>query len=265
MWYRQCMQTSLIHGPASEGARRFRLNWRNLVIAVGFTAAQFALLLMALWSERPEPMTPDFLPAVVLALPAPEPPAPPQVVAIDPSDTLGGSPAPPVSRSIPLAPIVLTEPEPIAIDLDLDALDLAVPGRADGPPGNGDAGIGTGQGAGIGQGVGVKNEGVAAPRLAYLRWAPSMRFGRLHKFYPEVAREERIAGQAQLECEVIRRDRVRNCRLLAEFPEGHGFGQAALDAVEVYRMQLTDMDGKRIYGERIVMLAKFRPKPQRIK
>ena len=246
--------------PRSAAGSR-RLDWRSAGIAAGLTISQFALLLIALQMRAAVPEPPQPLPVILLPKAAPETPPPvPDPPAAEP-DIAGGAPAPGIARSLPLAPIVLTEPEPVMVAVERPDLALVPPSAITGPGGTGLGGIGTGTGSGVGSGKGGGGEAAAPKRLVRLSWAPSMRFERLHRYYPDAAMSERIAGVARLDCEIIRRDRVRDCRLLGEAPANYGFGEAALQAEGVYRLQLRERNGTRIYGERIILNAHFKPPP----
>lgn len=259
----QAMETFPVTSPSPLAARPQRLDWRSASMAGAFTVAQFALLLLALQLRAVEPAPIEPLPVVLLPEPLPSPPPEkPEPPVVEPG-VAGGSPAPEVARTLPLAPIVLTEPEPVTVAPV--AIDLAPLGPAlvTGEGGTGQGGTGEGTGNGSGEGSGGGSPAARPGRLVHLNWAPSMRFSRLQRYYPKPALGARLPGVARLDCEIIRGDRVRDCRLLAEAPAGHGFGAAALEAEEVYRLQLREKGGKRIYGERITLNAHFRPPPKR--
>ena len=254
------MGPAFSHSNTRPVAFRGQLDWRSAGIAAALTLVQFALLLLALQmrvavSEPPQPM-----PVILLPTPAPTPPPVPEQPAAEP-DLAGGAPAPEIARSLPLAPIVLADPEPVPIAIEQSELALVLPPAVTGPGGTGQGGTGGGTGTGAGSGTGGGGDTAAPKRIVRLSWAPSMRFERLHRYYPDSAKSERIAGLARLDCEIIRGDRVRDCRLLGEAPANYGFGDAALQAEGVYRLQLRERGGKRIYGERIILNAHFRPPP----
>ena len=122
-----------------------------------------------------------------------------------------------------------------------------------GQGGNGIAGNGSG---GAGRGNGTGNRLTAT-------WAPDMDFALLNRYYPKDARNTRIEGIAWLSCYVPRFSLVRDCRLLAESPEGHGFGKAALRARRSFRIEVRNQAGRRIYNQWVTIRAFFiLPEPE---
>jgi len=167
-------------------------------------------------------------------------------------------PAPPVRPAVPTPPMVLTE---LKVAPAPPALAMPTPFLGEGETELDGLGEGAGDGIGTGTGAGAGSGGASPPaRRLTTTWAPDMRFDRLHRRYPAEARAASIAGIARLECEVQRRSRVRDCRLLGEVPAGHGFGEAALQSQPIYRIQVRDQNGDRVYGERIILNAHFRPR-----
>jgi hypothetical protein len=122
-----------------------------------------------------------------------------------------------------------------------------------GQGGNGIAGNGSG---GAGRGNGTGNRLTAS-------WAPDMDFALLNRYYPKDALDARIEGTAWLSCYVPRFSLVRDCRLLAEIPEGHGFGKAALRSRRSFRIEVRNQAGRRIYNEWVTIRAFFiLPEPE---
>jgi hypothetical protein len=125
--------------------------------------------------------------------------------------------------------------------------------QAEGPIGRGGTGGdglgGNGKG-GAGNGKGKGSELIAS-------WAPGMDFSQNYRFYPRKALRARIEGVAWLRCFVLRRDRVRDCRLVAEEPAGHGFGQAALKTERQLRVRVHNQSGRRIYNEWVTVRSFF--------
>ena len=267
--------------PAETGfapyfeTRSFRLNRKGMALAIVLSALQFALLLLIAYMRETPQASPDALAVIEVpdSIAAPTPQSRPE--PRDRKSPGGGrnpdiapaAPAAPRERAVPQAPIRLTRHEvpaaPVAPVMIADRLDIGLPDATGTARGTGTGtGSGTGQGAGTGTGSGRGSAREAAgqpQRQLTTRWAPTMRFDWLHLFYPREARLEQIAGVAQLECEVIGRDRVRDCRVLAEAPAGYGFGDAALEAQRIYRVRVTDEKNRRVYNERAVINAHFRP------
>jgi len=63
-------------------------------------------------------------------------------------------------------------------------------------------------------------------RMAKWRWNPRME--RRGHYFPEQAEKDTVYGAAVLRCRVPSQGSLRDCRMLIERPEGHGFGEAAL-------------------------------------
>ena len=271
------MQSKQEAEPRQEAERRFsapgkdnRIVWSRLALAAGLTAAQFAFLFMAWQGAEQDYESSPAVTAVALPLdpekpPPPPPPGPPGETV--PDQFASGSTSPPAPRPVtrPFEPpprIVLTEVTvPPAPPTDFPPSRIAGEGESDtfglgiGPG----EGVGTGSGTGAGSGAGGGTAPPPARRLT-TTWAPDMRFDLLHRRYPSAARAADIAGVAQLECEVLRRGRVRDCRLLGQVPAGHGFGDAALRAQPIYRIRVHDQNGDRVYNERVILNAYFRPR-----
>lgn len=243
--------------PYSRRRERLRL---HIVLAAGvLTAGQIAFLILSgqlpLDAQAPQPEI-----VAVTTLPDnPPPPEPEPEVRVEPRPDQRGAPPPPAPVTRPLVPdppMVLTRevvpPSPVTLPIM-----SRLPGNGLAPsPGDGN---GDGVGSGDGAGAGAEPAPSGPRRMLFTRWAPSMDMRRLRDFYPEAARAQRMRGFARLDCEVIRRARVRDCRLLRERPEGQGFGAAALQAQDVYRIIVTDENRERVYNERIQLNAYFEP------
>ncbi|MFN4039135.1 MAG: hypothetical protein ACK4IB_07350 [Erythrobacter sp.] len=113
-----------------------------------------------------------------------------------------------------------------------------------------EAGLGKGIGSGDGSGDGPGAQAGGQQRIIYVAsWAPDMDFSKGREFYPPAAVKAGIEGVGVLRCLAIRRDRVRDCKLIAENPKNHGFGEAALKSVPHLRIRLHDQNGRRVYNE----------------
>jgi protein TonB len=166
------------------------------------------------------------------------------------------APAPALPALVP-APINLP---PVAVQVPVASEDQKVVGEAtskgdlaQGPVGAGGAG---GDGvAGNGSGGAGSDEGEGSELFA--SWAPSMDFSLAHRYYPQKALRARIEGVVLLDCVVLRRDRVRDCRLVHEKPTGYGFGQAALQTERGMRLRAHNQAGKRVYDRRVNVVSYF--------
>ena len=120
-----------------------------------------------------------------------------------------------------------------------------------GPRGQGGDGIaGNGQG-GAGNGNGTGN------RL-FASWAPEMDFSVLDRFYPKAARLAKIEGTVWMSCYVLRFDRVSDCKLIGESPQGQGFGRAAMRAHPDFRIRVHNQAGRRVYNEWVTVRSHFK-------
>lgn len=116
--------------------------------------------------------------------------------------------------------------------------------------GGNEARLGKGSGSGAGSGDGPGGLAAGQQRIVYVAsWAPSMDFSKGREFYPPAAVKAGIEGVGVLRCLAVRRDRVRDCKLIDESPKNHGFGEAALKSAPHLRIRLHDQHGRRVYNE----------------
>jgi hypothetical protein len=166
------------------------------------------------------------------------------------------APAPAISVLVPtaidLAPVVPQMPVP---DVGLKPIGEATSegDLAQGPVGLG--GIGGDGVAGDGSGGAGSGKGQGSKLIA--SWAPSMDFSQNHRYYPPAALREGIEGAVLLDCFVLPRDRVRDCKLLAEKPSGYDFGKAALRTEAGLRIRVRNQAGRRIYNQRVNVISYF--------
>ena len=69
-----------------------------------------------------------------------------------------------------------------------------------------------------------------APRDAIFRKSQQgfEALGYVGPFYPQVAVDRRLNGEAIVRCRLLKNDLLRSCRLVSETPRGVGFGPAAI-------------------------------------
>lgn len=168
--------------------------------------------------------------------------------------TIAPAPALPalVPVAVDLAPVMPQVPVP---DKGLKPIGEATskgelaqgPVGAGGTGGDGVAGDGSG-GAGKGRGQGSR---------LIASWAPSMDFSQNHHHYPPSARRAGVEGMVVLDCFVLPRDRVRDCKLVDEKPAGYGFGKAVLRTEAGLRIRVHNQAGRRVYGERVNVISHF--------
>jgi TonB family protein len=77
------------------------------------------------------------------------------------------------------------------------------------------------------------------------------------KYYPKAALKEDLAGRAVISCMVTLEGRLADCRATAAWPEGAGFGEAAVAMSEVFRMRPQTKGGKPVAGGRVTIPLEF--------
>jgi protein TonB len=94
-------------------------------------------------------------------------------------------------------------------------------------------------------------------RLFPAVWAetPSQRL--LGRHNPPRARYEGVTGSALLACQVLPSQRLADCKVLRETPEGYGFGKAALDASADFRVVPPMLDGQLVSRGRVAIPVGF--------
>lgn len=88
-------------------------------------------------------------------------------------------------------------------------------------------------------------------------WLARPTADQLNHFYPPVALEEGLSGQADIDCSVTARGELTACRVLNESPRGRGFGDAALKLSRIFRMSPKTEDGQPVEGGTIRIPIKF--------
>ena len=252
---------------ASAGEKR-----TALMLSVGLTMAMFGVLLLASISTMITAPVQQVLVAFDaraaeaepvqqsdVIRPEPEPVAAPIQVPGEPGSQPAPLPAaaPPSQVRLPVAAIDLT-PRTLPIEtlaVPLAAVPIDEAGGVAQVIGSGEGGGGSGTGAG--RGAGGSGSGSGGGRKLFVSWAPSMDFSRDNRYFPPAARAARVEGVAWLRCLVIRNDRVRDCTLVGEEPQGYGFGEAALKTVPGLRLRLHDERGRRVYDDWAVVTSTF--------
>ena len=245
----------------------------SFIAAVVVQLLLFSFLQAGLFGSAFSPAERERADLVVFDLKSPPPSSTPTPPPPERSDESGGDRArndirPPVDEPEPyvaLAPpseIVLSEPT-LVRSAQLSAggtgvVDFGMGNRQ----GEGQGG-GTGDDKGAGKGkretVDGAGEAEQPPARSALKveWAPGMFMSRLTIFYPPEMLKAGISGVAIVECEVLRYDRVRDCRLVSETPAEKGFGEATLRAERVFRLRLFDDRGRRVYNQRARIRIKY--------
>ena len=163
--------------------------------------------------------------------------------------------------------VVSPQPEPlirlntleVASGSAAPELDIARLAELAGPVRGLGEGNGNGQGIGDGTGTGRQGDGVGAfDPSRNVKWAPQWNRSVIQNRMPSAARRQRMRGLVVLECTALRGDHVNACEIIEEHPGGYGFGQAALDAEQLYLLHVTDASDNRIYDVRIRFYIDFR-------
>lgn len=247
---------------ASYADRKRRTNPAALLLSVSFTAALISLILFVSGARERLPQSADAL-ALFAVTPDPAPPAkPPAERPVDRPEIMSqsaddGAPAsrPRTLRAAPALPVI----PPVRIDLvpsplpEIPVADeglvVAPGGKSKGDLDEGPTGRGGQGGNGVGgNGNGGSGTGKGTGTRLIASWAPGMDFTQNARLYPPAARRAKIEGVVVLECFVLPRDRVRDCRVLAERPAGFGFAEAALRSEQGLRVRLHTLAGERVYN-----------------
>lgn len=222
-----------------------------------------ALVLLNLRDQAPNRVVPPNRTIVELLpmLKPPEPVVPPNVKP-DPADNAVGQQrlkparvtvdapprvAIPSPESAPLSAAVAPLPLPSAPEITPLATAPSAPIPYSGGGNRVDNGMGgTGQG---GNGAGGNNGGGGGGgglRLARAEWAVVPKPAELGRYHPPAAAKAKLGGTATLICQVRRNLRAHHCRVLAESPQGHGFGLAAQHMEPIFRIRPVQVNGKPI-------------------
>jgi protein TonB len=119
-------------------------------------------------------------------------------------------------------------------------------------PGQGQGGVGDGTGTGIGDGDGPGRGGT--PPLIIRGASPR----EILSVVPQEARQARQAGRAAVNCVILADQRLDDCRIVSETPQGYRFGEAGLRAATFfrYRPPMT-ASGRPLDGQRVTINVQF--------
>lgn len=188
-----------------------------------------------------------FTPPVPPPPPAPEPTIEP--VSPDPG---GGAPAAPSVIRPALMPVERPEVVAPPVPAPEQPLVIGIAPTASPTPGQGQGGIGEGTGSGVGDGDGPGRGGT--PPLIVRGASPR----EILSVVPPEARQARQAGRAAVNCVILADQRLDDCRIVSETPQGYSFGEAGLRAATFfrYRPPMTS-SGRPLEGQRVTINVMF--------
>lgn len=184
-------------------------------------------------------------------LPPPPPPPEPTLEPVTPEPG-GGAPAAPSVVRPAVRPVERPELVAPPVPAPEQPLVIGVAPTASPTPGQGQGGIGDGTGSGIGDGDGPGRGGT--PPLI-VRGASQRE---ILSVVPPEARQARQAGRAAVNCVILADQRLDDCRIVSETPQGYRFGEAGLRAATFfrYRPPMT-ASGRPLEGQRVTINVLF--------
>jgi TonB family protein len=97
------------------------------------------------------------------------------------------------------------------------------------------------------------------PNVVPPDWIKKPGPGDLAAVWPTEALKRGVDGRATLLCEITREGTLRKCKVVAEEPEGMGFGAAAVALTPQYLMRAPTRNGQPIEGEMVRFTTNFDP------
>lgn len=89
------------------------------------------------------------------------------------------------------------------------------------------------------------------------RWASQPSAAQMERAFPRRALTEGVSGSAAMNCLVSAGGGLSNCSVASETPRGQGFGRAASDLTQYFRMSPGTVDGQAIDGARVTFTVRF--------
>jgi TonB family protein len=88
-------------------------------------------------------------------------------------------------------------------------------------------------------------------------WSEKPTGEQMAAYYPHVAQAVGLSGRATISCEVTEVGQTVNCKVLSEQPLGMGFGGAAVELAQYFRMKPMQVDGTPVGGAHVTIPIKF--------
>ena len=232
--------------------RRWSVRAGALAIVVALQAALFSAVgLSTVPRDLFVEQTPITVELFTAPLPPPPPPPEPTIEPLTP-DPGGGAPAAPSVVRPALKPV--ERPEIIAppVPAPVQPLVIGIAPTAFPTPGQGQGGVGEGTGTGVGDGDGPGRGGT--PPLIVRGASPR----EILSVVPPEARQARQSGRAAVNCVILADQRLDDCRIVSETPQGYRFGEAGLRAATFFRYRPPmSASGRPLEGQRVTINVMF--------
>ena len=96
-------------------------------------------------------------------------------------------------------------------------------------------------------------------RLTDVKWVQTLSEAGANQLYPQIAKAEGVlAGMGQVDCVAAADGGLSDCAVASEEPAGKGFGQAALEAAKLMKMNPWTQTGDPVAGRQISIPIRFK-------